>query len=221
MKYLLIVVSLISFNLQAQEFTIVECPDTVYVNSNVPCWGTFITFSNNSQNFVITAIIDTASQQLNGTSQVVGFNGCNTPLPGQPDLLGVEGNDTLFAMFTYFPNGQIGTTVVDVCFFNWNNPGDTICETMVIITDPFASQEKFEKHEISLFPNPTNGQFSISGIENVSENANIYVYNSIGELVFYDHLKSSIYLNDLKGGNYFVVIQVGQKLYTETLVISG
>lgn len=220
MKFLLFSALFLCLSGFSQEFGIYDLPDTVHVNSNVPCWGTTVKFSNNTQNFVTTAVIDTASQQLAGTTQVVGFNGCNTPLPGQPDILGVEGYDTLFAMFTYFPNGQVGTTVVDVCFFNWNNPGDTICETIVIITDPFASQDELTTNGLLIFPNPSQGQFNITGLENVSENAVLCVYNNAGQLIYTAKVEDTVELEGLRAGNYNMIIEDGNFYYIGSFIIN-
>ncbi|MEO9531041.1 MAG: T9SS type A sorting domain-containing protein [Crocinitomicaceae bacterium] len=221
MRYLFFLSLLICSAVYSQELEIVTCPDTVYINSNVPCWPTQIEFKNNSPNGMLAAVYDTASAQLIGTDQIVGFNGCSSPLPGQPDQQLIEPQDTLPAMFVYYPNNQTGITVVDVCFFNWSNPGDTVCSTIVIISDLMASQKELDGFEMDIYPNPSNGLFSISGIEIFSDESVLLVANSEGRIIYTDILQSSVDLGNVENGHYYLFIKDGNKTYHHTLIISN
>jgi len=64
-----------------------------------------------------------------------------------------------------------------------------------------------KKSNISIYPNPSNGVFTISGIE---VNASINIYNAIGELV--KSIQSTdnnttVDLSDYSNGIYFIKIK--------------
>jgi hypothetical protein len=78
-----------------------------------------------------------------------------------------------------------------------------------------------QETEIKIYPNPSNGKFSIQ----IPEAANdLKIYSLIGELVYSNpDLKQNstqeINLTSLKKGIYFVKIQSNSKIYTSKIVI--
>lgn len=66
------------------------------------------------------------------------------------------------------------------------------------------SNTPFSNSKVVLYPNPTQNQITISGIEN---NSTIAIYNAFGAKVFESHLKGTTELNiDFEAGIYFAKI---------------
>jgi predicted extracellular nuclease len=70
-------------------------------------------------------------------------------------------------------------------------------------------QETGNVQSFSVYPNPSNGQFTISSTENINR---VEVYNTLGELVFADFTSGAssknIDLTDMPGGIYMVQVQL-------------
>lgn len=73
---------------------------------------------------------------------------------------------------------------------------------------------------ISLSPNPTKGSLSLK--QSSDENADIQIYNIIGQKVLsinnHNH-QNDIHIEHLEKGAYFVLISIGDKTYTEKVIL--
>jgi hypothetical protein len=62
------------------------------------------------------------------------------------------------------------------------------------------------KTEITLFPNPTTGSFSISGLDKKTKGFSVAVIDIYGKVVLSTKNQIEIDLNGISKGNYFVHI---------------
>ncbi|MGQ0828123.1 MAG: T9SS type A sorting domain-containing protein [Bacteroidota bacterium] len=89
---------------------------------------------------------------------------------------------------------------------------------------PVGINEMQSNTEISIYPNPNNGNFQLTVPTQNSENATIKIFNVFGERVFIEQLEKSannnILLSDLSNGIYFVNILSDNKSYTQKLIIN-
>ncbi len=87
---------------------------------------------------------------------------------------------------------------------------------------PTKKQKSFIKSSFAIFPNPTQNTFQIK-FNAINENADIYIYNSIGQIVYSQKtIKNSsiIDVSHLENGIYFVhIIAQGHRLGVQKLVI--
>lgn len=124
-------------------------------NSNVPCFGYTFLIANTDSISVIAGVIDRSQYQVPNTDQFANFNSCLAPGPGQPSTMLFEPGDTLSMEFVYFPNNMTGTSIVDLCFFDANNPTDTTFWTINVTTSPTVSVHEWNKEDaMNIFPVP-------------------------------------------------------------------
>ena len=90
--------------------------------------------------------------------------------------------------------------------------------------DPPTGIKDVEKNyqAVSVFPNPSNGKFTLTG-NNISINA-IYIYNVMGTKVFSTSdikplTNNEIDISDCEKGIYFIKIDSRDKIHTEKIVI--
>lgn len=84
-----------------------------------------------------------------------------------------------------------------------------------------VSVNEIESNEIILYPNPSNGQFNIKGIE---VGSNISIINSQGQLIYEQKELNQTSLNmdiELSNGLYFVKIQSNGAVQTVRMVINN
>ena len=70
------------------------------------------------------------------------------------------------------------------------------------------NQEEIEKFNFMVYPNPNNGEFAVHGSRNLL-NETIYIYDSIGSLLFTQQLNSlsqMVSLTDFPSGIYLIKI---------------
>ena len=74
-----------------------------------------------------------------------------------------------------------------------------------------------EKFEINIFPNPSNGTFTLNGFEN--KKISIHIYDVLGKQQLYNLHDNEISLNNVSPGIYFIMIYHNNKKYTKRIVI--
>ncbi len=79
--------------------------------------------------------------------------------------------------------------------------------------------ESGNEENISIYPNPSNGIFTLNS--SIS-NGEIFIYNLMGELVFQSQLNSPAFTIDLSNeasGIYFVHVNTGKELFTRKVIV--
>lgn len=109
-----------------------------------------------------------------------------------------------------------------------SEPG--VCKEITIVADPLGIPHQPENaSNISLFPNPNNGNFNLKGnIGSESNNADIIIKNSMGQTIY---KKSGIPVNKgilhhqlnitttIPQGNYIITIQSGSNTYRQLFTV--
>lgn len=98
------------------------------------------------------------------------------------------------------------------------NDWDNIDSVTVIQSAPVVSVASVNTNSISIYPNPTTGIVNLK----TSENANIEVYNTLGELVKTIKLEKSflqIDLSNLSKGLYIINVNTGKAVETQKLIL--
>jgi PKD repeat protein len=132
-----------------------------------------------------------------------------------------------------FEGGDPATSTEENPVVNYNAPGvfdvtltvsdgeneSTIVKEDYITAHEWVGVEEPEALTYSLYPNPTNGVFTLE----VNSEASVEIRNTVGALVYAnDHVKSSerIDLSQQAKGIYLVLIKNDQKSFIEKLIIS-
>lgn len=79
------------------------------------------------------------------------------------------------------------------------------------------------KDELKIYPNPNMGKFSVE-LQDVSRNPRIRIYNILGQQIYEALIYSentSINLNSVSAGIYFVNIVQGEKTYNDKIIINS
>ena len=122
--------------------------------------------------------------------------------------------DSTFAAW-YFPMGIPGTSWYRYCFFDQSNHSDSVCVVFEYRVAAVAGIENINENKISVFPNPSNGIFTLSFQHSLSEDLNITLYDAFGNSIFQMNISSnsmnaSIDLLSQPNGIYFVKL-IGRK----------
>jgi uncharacterized repeat protein (TIGR01451 family) len=82
-----------------------------------------------------------------------------------------------------------------------------------------ASVTEFQTSGIQIYPNPTEGTFTIEGI---AGKINVRIFNAFGEVVYRRELNlpETVDLSSRPKGIYFIRIDLGEKMYHEKLIIN-
>jgi hypothetical protein len=101
---------------------------------------------------------------------------------------------------------------------------DTTIRPQLEVCYKFAPEgiSEVNPSSLSIFPNPTNGSFTISFPKTLSTGI-VKVFNSIGQEVYADRISNSSIRKeinlDVASGIYFVKMSDGKKVFTEKLVV--
>jgi subtilisin-like proprotein convertase family protein len=146
-----------------------------------------------------------------------GVNGCSDDFTGVyiPDqslstLSGLEAQGEWELFIVDFFNGDTGTL---------NNWSIEICyEAPLSIAD-------YDLNELSIFPNPTNGEFTINFIPKSGKDITVEVYNIRGRAIYMQHYNSVsrfeevISLNNVQSGVYLLRILDGPLKVTKKIIV--
>jgi hypothetical protein len=110
-----------------------------------------------------------------------------------------------------------------------NDNGCSATSAPVTVTSSCkGSQPGVSTAQLNLYPNPTNGEFviEIKFADDVNTEANIQIMNALGQNIYLDRtaivngeLFTEVNLDsNIPGGNYFVRVIVGDKVYTGKIV---
>ncbi|MBO3115295.1 T9SS type A sorting domain-containing protein [Winogradskyella sp. DF17] len=146
-----------------------------------------------------------------------GTNGCSdnftgTYAPRQPlsSLSGIDAQgDWEIIVFDFF-NGDTGT------LNNWS---------MEICTRQPLSTSEFEINNLSIFPNPNNGEFSIGFDSNSGEDISVEIFDIRGRVIYSQRYNSVsrfeevINLNKAQSGVYLLNISDGPQKVTKKIIV--
>jgi len=114
-----------------------------------------------------------------------------------------------------------------VCQWVTNSCGsDSICDSVVV--KPTGVEEIFSADNVRIYPNPSNGEFTIIFHGNVNDDYTLEVFNGLGQVIKTEQLVSvsnnyqkEIKLGYVAMGNYLlkVVSADGSKMMTKKLII--
>ncbi len=128
---------------------------------------------------------------------------------GRDFALAVCNINTAWA-WEYNAIGQLG---------NGANTNSQVPLQVVALCPVLSINEIAEQVSVSVFPNPSNGQFTLA-LSN--EKGFVEIYNSIGKLVYQSEIrnpKSEMDLSNQPKGMYFVRFYAGLKMQTEKIII--
>ncbi len=113
--------------------------------------------------------------------------------------------------------------LTDDAVFRWEYPGthvETGDSSHYYLHDPLAgiSDTKPVKNNIVIYPNPSNGTFSVS-TENKRIIQTLEVYNVIGERILQQHQSNQVTIPNAQAGIYFVKIDDGTGVYTKKITV--
>jgi hypothetical protein len=187
-------------------------------------------------NYSVTVTSNAACESFSVPTEVIV-----NPLPARPAI--ARTGDTLKAVsivaqtYQWYRNGVM-MPGEEGSFLVVHQPGvyrvgiadDNTCASIsdgfdVILTD--VNDDVFAGHapELSIFPNPTSGQFTIKGDINVTGNVQIELVNMIGEVVLTSNelstggmFSTSMNMGTLASGVYNVVVTTENQRWTIRLV---
>ncbi len=149
-------------------------------------------------------------------------------LYGTDGITQIAGYDTSVGIHeaTHYNNISTGTYYVKAYNYNGGDYGSYTISS-VLYTPTGITNTQIPSNEVSVFPNPTSGKFTVSSPEKVNT---IEVFNMLGEKVYMiNNLKQPTPVNsqtsykidfsNFQKGIYFVNIYAGQKMQTKKIVI--
>lgn len=128
----------------------------------------------------------------------------------------------------YRPDGNEGTSTINYCWFDNDDPSIESCFTLDWQTEPLGIEEFGVKAEISeISPNPVTGTASIAyNVMGSFDKAQVQIYSLVGELVQDVNINSPLGLlmvsaDDYNAGIYFVNVIVDGRIHsTKKMVVS-
>ena len=89
--------------------------------------------------------------------------------------------------------------------------------------------EQVSPHLFSIYPNPTNGMFTLTLDNFTGDQIDLEIYNELGEIVYYENIQDNnpegylvkqISLEGVKSGIYFVRVVSDNVIHTEKIIIN-
>lgn len=102
-------------------------------------------------------------------------------------------------------------------------PGSVLWLDDASITLPLGVEQVVgAEKDVEIYPNPSNGIFSIHQQSNINDEQHVEIYNLLGEMIHSDNSKQSSYTIDISQspkGIYFIKFYKGEKIYTKKITI--
>jgi hypothetical protein len=125
--------------------------------------------------------------------------------------------------FTYtideLPNLILDSEIKNTAYiyFDFNPP---IVTNTTINTNSYLTSginDINNEFKLNIFPNPTNGKFTL----NLSENATVKIYSLIGSLIFYQefHKGQILDLTNFQKGIYNLQVKTPKRIYSQKLIL--
>lgn len=87
-----------------------------------------------------------------------------------------------------------------------------------------ATEEKIADHSFEVFPNPSNGNFTIKAKSGYGKNTSIGLYNFLGTEIMHvekvERFPYDLNLNNLPDGTYFIKLKSGNDFVTKKILIT-
>jgi hypothetical protein len=127
--------------------------------------------------------------------------------------------DPPFTMGSTFP-----WTTVNTVFMNVTLNDSLLCPA----SKDVGIADFTNENSISIFPNPTSGNFSLQINSAIESSAEIKIYNSLGEMVMEKkeknisgNFKEDFSLGEMSDGIYFVSVQLGNEIVLTKKMVKG
>jgi len=135
-------------------------------------------------------------------------------------------DDANSASPTYTPGtNDIEATEVILSLSATNDDCGQVTDDLILAISPLGVNENLAGFEVSVFPNPNTGQFSIELNGENDEMINLRVYNSIGNIVYelenikIDQSYSETLNLDVEQGIYYLRIEGSELLLNKKIII--
>ena len=222
----------------SQSIEAVDWPGTVYVDMDseqtefaVDVTNVGVTTVTIRVSSIVQSIVSGSEYRFCWGPQCYDFTDTDFTSPDNPDLIvGVQSGSTNSTFYSDFKhNDQEGTSVIDYCWWDSDDPSDESCYTLNWVAGPVSVQEIDLDASISqVSPNPVTGLSSLSyNIEGAYNRASIEIFNLVGELVVDRQLSNPLGIvminaEDFEDGIYLIRISAdGHTFETKKMVIAG
>lgn len=96
----------------------------------------------------------------------------------------------------------------------------------ILVDNTSGIDDEFGGSEISVFPNPGNGNFTLYLNSEIPSDAQMIIYNNLGETVYFESLylpvgsfDKSIKADYLSTGNYTLILKSNDKIVSKKLIV--
>ena len=115
-------------------------------------------------------------------------------------------------------NGSISTIGPATLSFKNNHSG------LVYPLQSVAEVKTIPEDQILIYPNPSNGKFTVDGTINMGQTINLEIYNMLGEkaylaLNFRSQSSNEIDLSNFPNGVYILKLYEGTATYTQKIIV--
>lgn len=113
-------------------------------------------------------------------------------------------------------------------FYDWKvSTGTARCEgeraiVEVVMEEENSTSNIYEAEGMSIYPNPTSGEVMVSLPEDISEHANVTIYNNLASIMKQEQWvgsDNSIDLSMLPAGTYLIAVQSESRLWRTSVVL--
>jgi hypothetical protein len=198
---------------------------------------------NRNSSYPLTVKVNTDGNFSTQTKVWIDWNqNCNFNDAGEEYILGnavnvTNGNTSASPLSITIPLGAtLGTTTMRVAtkYVNGDDPGlpmscltayDGETEDYTLNVQTVLGVEEFGVGNFSIYPNPNNGQFTVSLNSTLSDNVVITVFDIRGRKIYdnkfenYSNFNQSINLNSVQSGLYLVKVSNGDKQATKKIIV--